>query len=78
MLMPDKPRTPVIIAGLVGFAIVAVGAFYYHVLAMIPGGGALRFVVLIGTVLVLSALVYVVRQRLREMKEEDPDDYRKY
>ena len=76
--MPDTLHTPVIIAVLLGFAIVAVGALYYHVLAMIPGGGALRIVVLIGTLAVLGALVYVVRQRLRELKEEEPDDYRKY
>lgn len=76
--MADKAYTPVIIGALVGLAVAATGALYYAVFAFVPGGAVLRWGILAGTVVALGALVYVVRQRMQEIEEEDPDDYRKY
>jgi energy-converting hydrogenase Eha subunit G len=77
-MMADKPYNPVIIGALVGLAVAATGALYYVVLTFVPGGAVLRWIILAGTVVALGALVYVVRQRLQEIEQEDPDDYRKY
>ena len=76
--MRDTPYTPVIIAVILGFAFVLTGSIYYFAFSLVPGGGVVRLVILVGTITALGALVYVVWQRMREIKEEDPDDYRKY
>jgi uncharacterized membrane protein len=76
--MADRPVTPVIIGGIVGIFSVVVGAIYYWVLSELPGGRIVGLVILVGTIAVVAAIVYVVYQRMREIEKENPDDYRKY
>lgn len=77
-VMADKVVTPVIIGVLVGLVVALFGVLYYIAFLFEPGGTLLRMGVVVGTVMTLGALGYVVWQRMQEIKQEDPDDYRKY
>lgn len=76
--MVQKPFIPVVIGAVAGLVVIATGALYFFGLSLIPGAGVLQLLVLAATLVILGLLVYVVRQRRQEIKEEDPDDYRKY
>ena len=76
--MKDATITPIAIGILIGLAVLAAGILYFVVFGFLPGGWILRAIVTIGTVAVLFALGYVVRERIQEIRKENPDDYRKY
>lgn len=74
----DRPITPVIIGVLIAVTTLIGGGVYIFVFAHIPGGILFQLVIAFGTAAFIAAVVVVVRARLKEIREEDPDDYRKY
>lgn len=67
---------------LIGIAVIlllaAAGLFYAFLLAQVPGGLAVAVLLAAIAFGCVGAMVGVVRERLVEINEEDPDDYRKY
>ncbi len=76
--MPDRPVTPFIIGIVVGVFGVATGVFYATVFAYVPGGAIARSIIAVGVALFVAALSVTVLRRIREIRKEDPDDYRNY
>ena len=67
------------VIGVIGGAIIlAWGTFYAIIFASVPGGMILRILIGLLTTGVLVAFAVVVMRRVQEIREENPDDYRKY
>jgi ABC-type nickel/cobalt efflux system permease component RcnA len=73
-----RPSTPVVIGVVTGLLAVVGGAIYVFIFAHVAGGMIVQLVIVLGTAVFLGALAVVVRARLKELKEENPDDYSKY
>lgn len=76
--MPDKQIVPILIGMVVGILALAGGGLYIIIFAFIPGGIVVQILMGGITLAMIVALAMVVRARLRELKEENPDDYRNY
>jgi len=76
--MADKPVTPIIVGVLSGALITAGGVFYAMLFGTLPGGGIWRVIIAVGVAALIAALTAVVLIRIRELKGEDENDYRKY
>ncbi|MFA7568086.1 MAG: hypothetical protein WCY01_13750 [Alkalispirochaeta sp.] len=68
-----------LLIGLVAGAVIAsIGGVYYFLFTTFLRGWIGGVAVIGATLAVLAALVYVIWQRLHEIAQENPDDYRKY
>lgn len=76
--MHSNRIAPILVGIAVALLLIAGGLFYGIIFSTIPGGlpiGVLIAAVAFGLV---GAMIAVVRERMKEIDEEDPDDYRKY
>lgn len=76
--MAEGPMTPIVIGAVVGVCALVTGGFYYFLFAMFAGTVVLRWVIVAGSIALIAALTVVVRRRIVEIKEVNPDDYRNY
>jgi hypothetical protein len=76
--MADRAVAPVVIGIILAVGALLTAAFYYVALSYIPGGPILRVAVVGGGLAIIGAIAVVVRQRIKEIKEENSDDYRNY
>lgn len=76
--MAERAITPILIGTLVGAGALMTAAFYFFAFSLIPGGAVIRWIVVAAGVAILAAVTAVVRRRIQEIKQEDPNDYRNY
>ena len=76
--MADRVITPVIIGLVLTVGALLTAAIYYLAFSLVPGGAILRIMVVVGGGGIIVALAAVVRQRIKEIREENSDDYRNY
>lgn len=76
--MKGKYITTIVIS--IVFLIIILGYFGLILTGLIQSGlgGILTLIILIIAVGFLGLMIYTMLERLKEQKEEDPDDYRKY
>lgn len=74
----SRRRATILIGIAVVLLLAAAGLFYAFLLAQVPGGLPLGMLLAAVAFGFAGAMIAVVRERLTEIDEEDPDDYRKY
>lgn len=76
--MKGKYITTIVISAI--FLVLIAGYFAMILFGLVESGlgGFWTFVVLIVAAGFLGLMIYTMIERLKEQKEEDPDDYRKY
>lgn len=76
--MKGKYLTTIIISAV--FLAVIAGYFALILFGLIESGlgGIWTFVILVIAAALAGVLIFTMIERLKEQKEEDPDDYRKY
>lgn len=76
--MKGKYITTIVISAL--FLLIIAGYFSLILFGLVESGlgGFWTFVILAVAAGFLGLMIYTMIERLKEQKEEDPDDYRKY
>ncbi|MDA3810766.1 MAG: hypothetical protein PF518_10640 [Spirochaetaceae bacterium] len=76
--MKGKYITTIVIS--IIFLLIILGYFVLILTGLIQSGlgGIWTFIILLIAVGLLGLMIYTMLERLKEQKEEDPDDYRKY
>jgi len=74
----NKTIAPIIIVIVLGIAAGMTGYFYIFIFDRISLGPGFSYGVILIVVLVISALVVVLIQRIKEIKKEEQDDLSQY
>jgi len=69
---------PSIIVVILSIFTAAAGVFYYKIFSQLPIPDSLRWIIVVGTLAVIAALVAVLIQRIKELKRGEEDDLGKY
>lgn len=74
----NKYTTVVVITVLFGFLFALGGWFYYWMFTEAAFPGLLKALIVVLTVGVIVALVYVASERIKELRKEEEDDLSQY